>query len=195
MISENEFDSWRAQWIAGTPPLPELKRIRKKIKFQQVRFVLENIAAALAFTGGVVFAFFLHRQQSELGTGWAAGVGALMSLVIALRLWMQRGTWRAQSESTRAFVELWGARVAARIRLLRLTSLIVPVWLLFCALLTWFNWNTMSPDFKAHPWQALGLLAGSLLVLPAIFVFRAWFLRRSEAEMNEVKKILDEMTN
>jgi hypothetical protein len=190
MIEDRELDTWREQWGSVAEPLPEMQR---KIKRQNLRFVFSNLLAAIGFVGGLIFAVLVWHEQSRLGTGWAVGVCILMFVCAGYRVWAQRGTWRPETQSTRAFVELWHRRVVARIRLLRMASYIVPAWIVFCALLTVVNWTTIGPDFKAHPAEWLAPLVASFLVLPVIFFWSAWYRRRKLAELDQVEKILSEM--
>jgi hypothetical protein len=196
MISDQELKTWREQWSGMAQPLPDLSKIHRLIRLQQVRFVVENALAVVVFVGGLIFAVYLNRKQGEfVGGGWALGVCGLMVVTLASRLWTQRGTWRAQSHSTRAFVELWHKRTAAKIRLLRITTFVVPCWLIFCAAMTAVTWNTMGPDLMAHPVAAMVLLVGSLLMWPLAWYWRTWFLRRKQAELNEAERILSEMAS
>jgi hypothetical protein len=52
-------------------------------------------------------AVYLSHQASWLGKGWSAGVCVLVFVSVASRLWILRRTWRAETQSIRAFVELW----------------------------------------------------------------------------------------
>jgi|HubBroStandDraft_5_1064220.scaffolds.fasta_scaffold294542_2 hypothetical protein len=194
MIGDQELNTWREQWSSVAQPLPDMRRIQQQIRLQQMRFVVENVLAVTVFIGGLIFALYVNRKEAEFsGSAWAAGVCVLMVVIFALRLWAQRGTWRAESQSTRAFVELWQKRLTAKIHFLRMTKWVVPCWLTFGAVMTARNWKTMSPEFKAHPGQALVLLIGSLLLLPVTWYWRSWLERRKQSELNEAKRVLDEM--
>jgi hypothetical protein len=193
MIEDIELDRWREQWSGVAEGLPELRQIQRKIKRQNLRFVLDNLLAAVAFVGGLIFAVFVSQKRGLLGTGWAAGICAFLFVSMGLRLWAQRGTWRAETQSSRAFVELWQRRVIARIRSLRMAIYAAPGWIAFCALLTVANWKTIGPHFKAHPAEWLAPLAVNFSLLPVIFLCVAWYRRQKLAELNEVNKILDEM--
>jgi hypothetical protein len=193
-MEDFELNSWREQWGRIATPAPDLHQlVRRKLRQQQVRFIAENLAAVVALIGGLAFALVLRHRTSELGTGWATGVFVLMFLLAVSRMWLQRGTWRADSESTLDFVELWQKRVAARLRMLRLSTYTSPGWLVFCALLTVANWSIIGPQVKAHPVEWLIPLVLSAFMVPLIFFWIAWFRRRKEAELREITEILRQM--
>ena len=104
-----------------------------------------------------------------------------------------RRTWRPQTQSTRAFVDLWHKRVAAHIRLLRISIYVSLGWIIFCAALTAANWATIGQDVRAHPKDWEELLVACVLMQPVLWYGAAWFRRRKLAELNEVKEIPDEL--
>jgi hypothetical protein len=192
MTEDQELDTWREQWGRVGEPLPELRQIRRKIKRQQLSFVLDNLLAAIGFVASLIFMLFVRQDRSLLGTGWVDGICVLLFVAAGYGLWAKRGTWRAETQSTRASVELWQRRVSEKIRALRVAIYAAPGLIVFGALLIVANWATIGPALKAHP-AKLALLMVNVLMLPAIFFWLAWYRRRKLAELNEVNKILDEM--
>jgi Na+/melibiose symporter-like transporter len=195
MTNDRELDSWREQWSGVAEPPAEFQRkIQERIKRQDQRFVLGNLLTAIAFLGLLIFAVFMRHQSSWMGTGWATGICVLVFVSSVYRVWMLRGTWRPQTQSTRAFVELWHKRVTARIRLLRISIYLSLGWIVFCAVLTTANWANIGQDVKVHPraWAAL-LVVCVLMQYPMIWYGAVWLRRRKLAELNEVRKIMDEM--
>ena len=195
MTNDREFDTWREQWSSVAEPPAEFQRkVQQRIKRQERRFVLGNLLTVIAFLGILIFAVFMRHQSTWMGTGWATGICVLVFVATGCRVWILRRTWRPQTQSTRAFVELWHKRVTARIRLLRISIYLSLGWIIFCAVLTAANWATIGQDVKAHPkaWVVV-LVACVLMQYPVIWYGAAWLRRRKLAELNEVKKILDEM--
>jgi hypothetical protein len=193
MIEDRELNTWREQWVGVAGPAIDVRQIHRKIRHQQVRFVVENVLAVVVCLGGLIFALVVKGQESHIGTGWAAGVCVLMVLELGYRLWLQRGTWRANTQSTHAFVELWQRRITAKLRMILVSRYVALGWLLFCALLTAVNWRTIGPEYKVHPAEWLVPLAGSVLLVPVIFGWTAWFRRRKLRELEEVNRILGEV--
>jgi hypothetical protein len=195
MTEDRELDGWREQWssVAG-PPAEFQHKVQQRIKRQDRRFVLGNLMTTIAFLGLLIFAVFMRHQSSWMGTGWATGICVLVFVSTVCRVWMLRGTWRPQTQSTRAFVELWHKRVTARIRLLRISIYVSLGWIIFCAVLTTANWAAIGLDVKAHPraWAAL-LVVCVLMQYPMIWYGAVWLRRRKLAELNEVEKMMDEM--
>jgi Na+/melibiose symporter-like transporter len=193
--NDPELETWREQWNSVAEPPAEFQRkVQERIKLQDRRFVLGNILTAITFLGMLVFAFFMRHRSSWMGPGWATGICVLVLVAAGFRINSFRGTWRPQSQSTRAFVELWHKRVAARIRLLRISIYLSLGWIIFCAVLTAANWATIGLEAKAHPkaWVAL-LVVCVLMQYPMIRYGAGWLRRRKLEELNEVEKILDEM--
>jgi Na+/melibiose symporter-like transporter len=195
ITNDRELDTWREQWNSVAEPPAEFQRkVQERIKRQDRRFVLGNLLSVIAFLGMLIFALFLRHRSTWMGPGWSTGVCVLVLVAAGFRINALRGTWRPQSQSTRAFVELWHKWVAARIRLLRISIYLSLGWIIFCAVLTAANWATIGQDVGAHPksWVAL-LVACVLMQYPVIWYGVAWLRRRKLAELNEVTKILDEM--
>jgi len=196
MIEDRELNSWREQWKLVAPVSPEFQhKIQLSIRQQNRRFVLGNVLTAIVLIAILIFAVALRHQESWLGAGWAAGIVVLVFVSASWRIWAQRGTWRMETQSTRAFLELWRRRVLARLRLLRVTYFVVPGWIVFCAVLTAVNWRTVGPDVTARPKDWLEVLLASILMVPLTFLWVAWQRRRRVAELNEVQKMLDELKN
>lgn len=196
MIEDRELDAWREQWSSvAEPPADFQSKILQRIKREDRRFVLGNLLTVIAFLGILIFAVYMRHQASYMGTGWATGICVLVFVSAGVRIWVLRRTWRPETQSTRAFVELWYKRVAARIQLLRISIYLSIGWLIFCAALMAVNWSIIGQDVRAHPKGWVALLVACVLMQPAVLWYgAAWLRRRKLAELNEVTKILDEMS-
>src|ERR1700683_3585990 len=195
MTVDRELDTWREQWnsIPG-PPAEFQRKVQQRIKREDRYFLLGNLLTGIAFLGMLIFAVYLRHQTSSMGPGWATGLCVLVFVSAGYRVWVWRGTWRPETQSTRAFVELWHKRVAARIRLLRISTYLSISWLIFFAALTAVNWSTIGQGVKGHPKDWVALLVACVLMQPAVLWYgAAWLRRRKLAELSEVKTILDEM--
>ena len=191
MTEDRELELWREQWTSAAEPLPE---IRKKIRRKNFFFVVSNALSATALLAALIFAAIVVRHDpSRLRVGWAIGITLLIFVGGGYRLWVQRGTWRAETESTKAFVELWHRRVLAKLRLLHAASYLVACWITFCAVLAAINWAAIAPDVHAHPTDWLKVLGAVVLMVAGMYIWLAWYRRRKLAELNEAKKILDEL--
>jgi Na+/melibiose symporter-like transporter len=194
MMEDHELDTWRKEWSHVTGLSPEFhRRVGQRIKLQNRRFLLANLLRGIAFVGILIFAAFLRRQASWLGTGWATGVCALVFVSAGYRLWILRKTWRAETQSIHAFVELWHRRLVARLRLLRISIYVALGWIIFCAALTAANWPTIRFDVRAHPSDWLEVMVASVLMQLVIWFWAAWLRRRTLAELKKVKELLEEI--
>jgi hypothetical protein len=66
-------------------------------------------------------------------------------------------------------------------------------WITFCAAQTVANWTTIDRNVRAHPEDWVTLWVACVLMRPVLWYCAAWLRRRKLAELNEVKKILDDM--
>lgn len=188
---DRELEAWREQWHSVAEPLPEINR---KIKRQNFWFLANNLAALCSVIAALAFAAWAVRQDpSRLRIAWGIGVVVLVVIAVGYRLWNQRGTWRAEAQSTRAFVELWQRRVISKLRLVRLAFYLIPAWLIFCVVLMAANWSVFGSDMRIHPKDWLETFGIIVLLLLASFAWLAWYRRRKLRELDEVRRILDEM--
>jgi hypothetical protein len=195
MTKDRELYLWREQWSSVARPSPEFQRqVQNRIKVQDRRFWLGNLLALAAFVGMLTLAFYqLTHQASRLEKGQATGVCVLLLVAVTCRLWIMRGTWRAETQSVRGFVELWHRRVLARIRGLQIAIYIAIGWLVFCAALAAANWATIRLELMAHPTACLVLMVVIVLMLRVIWFGAMWLRRRKVAELNQVTRLLEEM--
>jgi len=199
MIEDRELDAWREQWSSVAEPSADFQRdfqrkVQQRIKREERRFVLGNILTVIAFIGILIFAWYMRHQSTWVGIGWSTSVCVLVFVSAGVRIWVLRRTWRPETQSTRAFVELWYKRVEARIRLLRISTYLSIGWLVFCAALTAVNWSIIGQDVGAHPKGWVALLVACVLMQAVLLWYGVARLRRRKlAELNEVKQIRDQM--
>ena len=192
---DRELDLWREQWSSVARPSPEFQRqVQERIKFQDRRFWLVNLLRVAVLVGALILAIYqLSHPASRLEKGEATGVCVLLFVAVACRLWISRRTWRAETQSTRAFVELWRRRLLAEIRGLQLGIYIAIGWLGFGAVLVASNWATIRLEVTPHPIACLVLMVVIVLMLPVIWFGAMWLRRRKVAELNEVTRLLEDI--
>lgn len=195
MTNDRELDVWREQWSGVARPSPEfLRHVQKRIKVQDRRFWLGNLLAVAGVAGMLILAVYqTSHQASRLEKGRATGLCVLVFVAVICRLWFLRGTWRAETQSIRAFVELWHRRVLSQIRRLQISIYLAIGWLVFCAALAVANWATIRQELMAHPTAYLAMMLVLVLMLRVIWFGAMWFRRRKVAELNEVTRLLEEM--
>jgi hypothetical protein len=194
MTDNRELDFWREQWSSVARPSPELQRqVQKRIKVLNRRFWLGNLLAVAASVGMLFLAVHqLSHQASRLEKGAASGACVLMFVAVTFRLWFLRGTWRAETQSIRAFVELWHRRVLSQIRRLQIGIYLAIGWLVFCAALAAANWAAIRFRVMADPTACLVLMVVIMPMLGVIWFGAMWLRRRKVAELNEVSRLLEE---
>jgi hypothetical protein len=192
---DRELDLWREQWSSVARPSPEFQRqVQERIKFQDRRFWLVNLLRVAVLVGALILAIYqLSHPASRLEKGEATGVCVLLFVAVACRLWISRRTWRAETQSTRAFVELWRRRLLAEIRGLQLGIYVAIGWLGFGAVLVASNWATIRLEVTPHPIACLVLMVVIVLMLPVIWFGAMWLRRRKVAELKEVTRLLEEI--
>jgi hypothetical protein len=192
---DRELDLWREQWSSVAQPSAEFQRqVQERIKAQDRRFWLGNLLAGAALAGMLVFGVYeFTHYTSALEKGAATGVFVLLFVSVVCRLWFMRGTWRAETQSIHAFVELWQRRVQSYNRRLQIGIYIAIGWLVFCVALAAFNWATIKLDVRAYPAACFILMVIIAVTLPLIWLWVMWLRRRKAAELNEVTKLLEDM--
>jgi hypothetical protein len=192
-MTDRELNLWREQWSSVARPSPAFQgQVQKRIKLKDRRFWLGNLLAVAALAGMLIHAVYQHSHQaSRFEKGEATGVCVLLLVAVACRLWISRGTWRAETQSIRAFVELWRRRVLAQIRGIQISIYVAIGWLVFCAALAPANWATIRLEITAT--GCLVLTVVILFMLPVIWFGGMWLRRRKVAELNEVTRLLEEM--
>ncbi|MGA8620169.1 MAG: hypothetical protein WB660_16805 [Candidatus Sulfotelmatobacter sp.] len=195
MTENRELDLWREQWSSVARPSPEFQRqVQRRIKVQDRRFWLGNLLAVAALVGMLILAVYqLSHQASRLEKGAASAACVLLFVAVTCRLWFLWGTWRAETQSIRAFVELWHRRVLSQIRRLQIGIYLAIGWIVFCAALAAANWATIRLQVMAHPTACLVLMVVIVLMLRVIWFGAMWLRRRKVAELNEVTRLLEEM--
>jgi hypothetical protein len=195
MTEDHELDVWREQWRGVARLSPEFKsQIQKRIKVQNRHFWLGNLLVVASLVGMLILAVHqLSYPANRFEKGQAIGVFVLLFVSVTCRLWIMRGTWRAETQSIRAFLELWHRRVLARIRGLQIAIYLSIGWLVFCAALAAANWATIKPVVMAHPAGCLVMMVVIVVMLRLIWFGAMWFRRRKVAELKEVTRHLEEM--
>ena len=115
---------------------------------------------------------------------WTLGLTAM-----GFGLWNRRGTWRAEEQTTRAFVELSHKRCVHRLRGVRFAWWLLSAEVSF--FVPWIAWVVSSRQEKLAQgpgiyFTSYGLLAA--LVLAAAIVL-LWYRRRTTREMEEVEDL------
>jgi hypothetical protein len=195
MTEDHELDVWREQWSGVAPLAPGFKRqVQERINFQNRRFWLGNLVALAALAGTLILAVYqFNHHTSRLEKGQATAVFVLLFVAVVCRLWFMRGTWRAETQSIRASVELWQRRVQAQIRGLQIGIYIAIGWLAFCAAFAAANWATIRLELLAHPTACFALMVVIAVMLPSIWFGAMWFRRHKVAELKEVTRLLEDM--
>ena len=194
MKKDRELNLWREEWSAVAPPSPEFQRqIHERIKLHDRRFLIGNLLTVAVFVGMLAYAVYLSHQPSKIVRGQATGLCVLVFVCVVSRLWILRGTWRAETRSTRAFVELWRRRVLAQIKGLQIGIYLSIGWLAFCAGLAAVNLAAIKFEFIAHPTACLILTVVIAIMLPVIWFTAMWFRRRKVAELKRVTGLLEEI--
>jgi hypothetical protein len=195
-MEDHELNIWREQWSSVAQPSSDFGRqVQQRINVQERHFLLGNVLTAVALAAMLIYAVFLSQQASRLQKEEATGVFVLVLVSFTCRLWFMRGTWRAETRSIRGFIELWHRRALAQIRRLQIAIYVAIGWLLFCAVLAVANWATIRLELTAHPIACLALTVFIAIMLQVIWFGAMWLRRRKLVELNEVKKLLEEIND
>jgi hypothetical protein len=175
VIVDTELETWRREWQSQTEPLPKLK---KKIKRQNQRTIA---AIALMCACLVVSTIEALRTRSSFMVGVAVGVWFAALVLGGYSWWVQRGTWKPEAQTTRAYLELSYKRAVAKARMIRFSIYVVlAVTILLSPILLW-NWRTL---------HGIGPLVLAAL-LAELFYFK-YLGRRKKREIEETRRLMEQ---
>lgn len=177
MTTDTELETWRREWRDQTEPLPELKR---KIRRQNLR----TAAAVGAICGCLALSTIeALRIRSAFIAGLAVGIGFASLVLGAYAWWVRRGAWKPTAQTTLAYAELSYRRAVAKSRTLRFSF-----YFLLAA-------TFLLTAFAAWNWKHFAVRDGLIIAAMGI---EAFFLRhygrRKQREIEETKKLIDDMT-
>lgn len=196
-MTDFDWDKLGQTWQqAPRQPLPELKQLLVR----RTRTIWWLTAADVVATiiGLVLLGWLLLEQPS---TG--ATVFAIIAVLVLAACWhavlkIRRGTWRLDSQSPLAMVDLGVRRARASIALARFNQLAVIIGAALGIGLRWFDTGN---DFIPSIGSALAPLAIFAIKLAAAAVFALWIIgarvyeirkRRELAELLELREELGE---
>jgi hypothetical protein len=103
-MSDVELDSWRADWQAVAPPLPDLKtRVERETRMMR-RLVVGEIAVTLVF-GGTSLAWAALSRRTDAAV-LALGVWVFIAAAWAISFLLRREAWSPATLSAVAYLDL-----------------------------------------------------------------------------------------
>jgi hypothetical protein len=169
--------AWREQHpIAVLPP-----NLASRLHRQTWLMWATTSTEVLLFAGLAVFTWWYAGDSPSparlglLGLMWFLNIG-----IGAFSLWNRRGSWRAEAETTKAFVDLLHRRAVAKVRVARFVRLAV---LLQAAVVVALVWLDSMPGSSMDRLRSATALAMAIAV--AYLVWSAWFERRALRELEE----------
>ncbi|HRC87126.1 MAG TPA: hypothetical protein PK413_16080, partial [Thermoanaerobaculia bacterium] len=188
---ELDFERWQQDWKAATSAQPRLdaralrSRVRRRTFWLAIGVAFEEICMAFAVWNITGLAL---AQASRVDRWLLLGVVGSLLWAMGFALWIQRGTWRASTESTQAFIDL------ARLRCRRVISSVPPmiaytVVLVGIYLVTGWRQAVEAGGGQPDPATLLrnyGFLAG---VVAAVWGFAGWYIHRTRQELAELDRL------
>lgn len=196
MNAPNDWQDLQTLWQTQKVDLPQLqKQTRWKTRLMQFYVALEIITIPLIW--GLTWWMWSQRTPSTLWQVWMLFWCLVTPLLAWWNLRQRRGTWRAESDSLMALLQLKRKRVFVALnmarqslRLLILCALIVVLFDLYA----WFGGylQRRSDDFF------LGWLTGSSFAILWLLVWAIgshYFGKSKQRELAQLDQLLTELQN
>lgn len=191
MNADAELIAWRRQWQSRAEP-PRVADLKARVmrETRHLKFWLAiPVLVTLGIGGGVLYRARESNDQGSLDT--AIQTWIFIAVVWTISLWLARGTWRPDANTTAAFVDLG-------IRRCRSYLMAVPIAaILYLAQLSWL----LVQAIHVRGVPAAVILTSSAMILtgwfggPVLTAFLWWFYRRKRKELEyllDVKRQLSE---
>jgi hypothetical protein len=187
---DDELMTWRAEWQAEAGPSPEaLEAIRRRVRRQSRGMALLLAGELLLAAGALVFLIrfaILHPDPMDVVT--MAGLCLLTLWATACSLWLRRGLWKPETETTAAFLALSVDRARRRLRGLRAawwllggeTALFIP-WI-------WHSLHLGDPPTAGALAAAYGFLFLVVATTAAILIWIGRWTRRELGRLEETRQ-------
>ncbi len=187
-MSDLELREWRAAWRDAAPEAPPIPDdLRRIVRRGDRRLVLVTLGEVLLTVASIAVAIvFVRAEPNAPRIVWAAAVFALFAATWTFAIVNRRGTWRANGESVRSFVELARERCERKLRALRFVVALLAVEVLFLA--GWGAWE----HHATPPANSAELAHRSLrwaIVSLTVVCFAAWTLVARRAALREREAI------
>jgi hypothetical protein len=175
---DTELETWKREWRDQSEPVPDLTRLKRKIRRQNVRVFASAATIVACIVVSTVAAFW---TRSSYIYGLATGLWMTALIVGGYDWWVRRGTWKPEAQTTLAYLNLSYKRAVAKARTIRFSFYFLLTFMVFFA------------AFSLWDRKSFHLRAGIVLVALVIeLFFLSHFGRRKRLEMRETKKLLDQ---
>lgn len=185
---DDELLAWRADWQAEAGPTSQaLEAIRRRVRRQSRGMALLLAGELLLAAGALVFLirFALHHPD-PVDVATMAGLCLLTLWATACSLWLRRGLWKPETETTAAFLALSVDRGRRRLRSLRASW-----WLLGGEIALFIPWIWHSLHLGGPP--AAGALAAAygflLFVVATTAAILIWIGRWTRRELRRLEEM------
>ena len=177
-----ELESWRAEWRAATPPVPDLGAW---VRRQRRKFVVECVVTALAFAvpiafGGLVLATDATPRNVQL----VLALWGFDLVAIAYTFFRWRNLWSNGSAAPRDFLRLSLRRETTRLKVAPVALGLHAVWT--AGLIALFVRNVGPGE------SAVFLVAVALAAFVAVAGVVLWYRRRTRAAVAHIERLIAE---
>jgi hypothetical protein len=186
---DDELLAWRADWQAEAGPTPEaLAAIRRRVRRQSRGMALLLAGELLLATGALVLLIrFAVRHPDPMDVATMAGLCLLTLWATACSLWLRRGLWKPETETTAAFLALSVNRSRRRLRGLR-----AAWWLLAGEIALFVPWIWYSVSTTGSLAAAYGFLLLVVATTAAILLWIGRWTRRQLRSLEAMREGLGE---
>jgi hypothetical protein len=185
MNADLELDGWRRRWQAQ-PARFDVVALKESVARETRRMkvmLLAPVGVTVGIGGWALIGALTRPTAASLSL--AIGVWSFIVMAWAGALWLSRGTWRPQAETTDAFVEVAIRRCESAVQSVPLALALYVLQIVF--MLLW------APRML-HVEPAQVLLAPQMVLmgwigLPVFTGFMIWYARRKRAELASLQAV------
>ena len=185
--AEQDFSAWAVEWQETEPEGTELRELRARIGWHQLRSIL-GLSAPLAMLTAYSAATWSRPEPfvvASLAFVWIAVVAS-----VAFQAWNMRGTWRAEYKSVRTFAELSRRQLHRRLRALAFGWGLLGVELAF--FVPWIPWVVRNRDGEVTASSLVRPYAFLAAVVTVFVVCSTWIKYRARRQLAEIEGFLEE---
>lgn len=191
MNMNEELDSWRVLWQAQpeAPSADDLgDRVTRETRLKKIALIAP-IAVTILIGGWIATRAIASARWEDVGL--AIETWLFIATIWTGSLWLDRGTWRPVTNTTRGFVDVSIRRCQGAIAGLRFAAVLYLAQLAF--ILYWkLRFTSVTAEALAASWPVVAL---GWLGVPLFFAWGVWITRRKQSELHVLLELRRQLTD
>jgi hypothetical protein len=182
MNMNEELDSWRVLWQAE-PEAPSASDLGDRVARETRLKKIAPVGVTVLIGGWIAFRAIASPRWEDVGL--AIETWLFIATVWTGSLWLDRGTWRPVTNTTRGFVDVSIRRCQSAIAGLRFAAVLYLAQLAF--IIYWkLRFTAVTAEALAASWPVVAL---GWLGVPLFFAWAVWLARRKRSELQALLEL------